>query len=322
MTTPDPNLIDYGGEITATSEATVISLGFDPVRDGAAHITTLFMSRNGSRRIVRAEAMEVSEASSTKPLSLTSPYQRWEGLRGVALHLAQPGQTPILWNAARHRRNAPKMRGMVGLYVPYGAATISSELSTTPVNPLLRCIELKETLATIAHGWDQGWMGRYMFSNHLRQQVTGRIVDGLLAYAWARIEYFIVGYNPASWETDILPIEQDVKLVCDTCEGDASLRSRQVARNLDLLAFQLRLNLGEVPKPLTTSVPWQPGIAIAKANLVGIDNINTRNEVSARWHDRNRQIVEDTILRYYDVNMQAEPEVTYGYATDHDHPRP
>ena len=163
-------------------------------------------------------------------------------------------------------------------------------------------------------------MGRYMFSDHLRQQVTGRIVDGLLAFAWARINYFTNGYNPASWEADILPIEQDVKLVCDICEGDASLRSRQVARNLDLLAFQLRLNAGEVPKLVTTSIPWQPGIAVAKANLAGITNINERNEVSARWHDRNRQIVEDNILRYYDVNMQLAPEVTYGYTTDHVHP--
>ena len=327
MTTPDPNLIDYGDEITATSEATITSLGFNLVRDGAAHITTLFMSRDGSRRIVRAEAMQAtnlthSPNSATRPLSLTSPYQRWEGLRGVALHLAQPGQTPILWHDASHSRTAPKMREMVGLYVPYGAVTRTTDLSVTPVNPLERCAELKETLATIANGWDQGWMGRYMFSNHLRQQVTGRIVDGLLAFAWARLEYFILGYNPLTFETDILPIEEDVKVVCDICEGDPSLRSRQVARNLDLLAFQLKLNLGEVPKPVTTSIPWQPGTPIVKANLVGIDNINTRNEVSARWHDRNRQVVEDTILRYYDVNMQAEPEVTYGYTTDHDHPRP
>ena len=319
--------IHYGDEITATSEATVTSLGFDIVNDYSAYITIVLMSRDGSRRIVRAEAMRVantilSPIHATNPLDFVSPSQRWEGVRGVALHLAQPGQTPILWHDANHRRTAPKMRAMVGLYVPYGAVTETTELSATPVNPLERCAELKETLATIAHGWDQGWMGRYMFSNHLRQQVTGRVVDGLLAFAWGRINYFINGYNPASWETDILPVEQDVKLICDICEGDPSLQSRQVARNLDLTAFQLRLNLGEVPKPLTTSVPWQPGIAIAKANLVGIDNINTRNEVSARWHDRNRQVVEDYILRYYDVDMQAEPEVTYGYTTDHVHPSP
>ena len=326
MTTLDPNLIHYGDTITATSEVTITSLGRDITKDYEAYITVVFMSRDGSRRIVRAEAMEVVNANlatsfATRPLTFDY-VQRWEGVRNTALHLAQPGQTPILWNGARHRRTAPKMREMVGLYVPYGAATKTSELSTTPVNPLLRCGELKETLAITAHGWDQGWMGRYMFSNHLRQQVTGRVVDGLLAYAWARINYFINGYNRLTFATDILLIERDVKLVCDICEGDTSLRSRQVARNLDLLAFQLRLNLGEVPKPITTSIPWQPGAPVAKANLDGITNVNERNEVSARWHDRNRQLVEDNILRYYDVDMQVAPEETYGYTTDHIHPSP
>ena len=327
MTTLDPNLIHYGDTITATSEVTIPSLGFDILKQIEAPITVIFISRDGSRRIVRAEALRVGNvdlipAFIPLPLSLVMPNQKWEGIRNIALHLAQPGQTPILWNDASHSRTAPKMREMVGLYVPYGAATKTSELSTTPVNPLFRCGELKETLATIAHGWDQGWMGRYMFSNHLRQQVTGRIVDGLLAYAWARINYFINGYNRLTFATDIVPIEQDVKLVCDICEGDISLRSRQVARNLDLLAFQLRLNLGEVPKPITTSIPWQPGAPVVKANLDGITNVNERNEVSARWHDRNRQLVEDNILRYYDVDMQVAPEETYGYTTDHIHPSP
>ena len=331
MTEPtpsNPNLITYGDLITAESETTLESLGtLDTAQTTKA--TLIVVSRDGSRRIVRAEGgIEIVNTIRypeylTKPLHTIEVLQRWEGIRAIAVALPELGQQVFLWNDASHRREAPKMREMVGLYLPYGTANKTTELSTVPVNPIPHAMEWREQLAIIAHGWDGTWHGRYVFSNHRRQQVTGRLVDGMLAHAEGLIDHMLMGANAAgntNWQALLPPIQTAVSALCDLCTGDTTTWARRIARSLDLAAFDARLRLGEIPTPVTLSVPWAPGTPITRAIIPSsVKDTNARLELAARWHDRNTQIVEERSLRYYDVDMQAIPEREYGPKETHTH---
>ena len=327
-TPPNPNLITYGDVVTPESEATLASL-LTPDATDDTNMTMLILSRDGSRRIVRAEGRFALANTVTYPFYLTTPLGegrlagRWENVLDTALTLPETGQLLILWHDASHRREAPKMREMVGLYVPYGKAIRSTELSTVPVNPIPQAMEWREQLATIAHGWDDTWHGRYVFSNHRRQQVTGRLVDGMLAHAEGLIDHMLMGANAegdANWQALLPPIQTAVSALCDLCAGDPTTWARRMARSLDLAAFDARLRLGEIPTPITSSSPWAPGTPITRAIIPSsVKDTNARLELAARWHDRNTQIVEERSLRYYDVDMQAIPEREYGPIETHTH---
>ena len=216
----------------------------------------------------------------------------------------------------------PMDRDMVGMYVPYGTANQTTRLSDYPVNPYERCQELREEIAAIAHGWDWTWHGRYVFSDHLRQQVTGRLVDGLLAESETKIAAYLAATtdpeNDTTWETRLATLEAEVKIVCDICTGDPAIWARRIARNVDLHAFRARLDAGEVPKPDTTTTPWTPGAAVRKLIIPSTVKITSeRIELAARWHDANRAIVESTVLGYYDLQLPVELE--YGYDIGHEH---
>ena len=327
MPEENTNLITFGDEIVATSEITWAGL-YRPERWHQVPATLVHVSRNGSRRVVRATEIHIVDPLklpdyATNPFSTHYPNQRWEGIRYLAANLPrQPGQKLLLWNQPFPPSRLPKDRDMVGMYVPYGVANQTTRLSDYPVNPYERCQELRDEIAAIAHGWDWTWHGRYVFSDHLRQQVTGRLVDGLLAESETKIAAYLAATtdpeNDTTWETRLATLEAEVKVVCDICTGDPAIWARRIARNVDLHAFRARLDAGEVPKPDTTTTPWTPGTAVRKLIIPSTVKITSeRIELAARWHDANRAIVESTILGYYDLTLPVELE--YGYEIGHEH---
>ena len=327
MPEENTNLITFGDEIVATSEITWAGLHKVEAR-GQVPATLVHVSRDGSRRIVRTLVIHIVDPINypdyaTNPFSSHYPNQRWEGIRYLAANLPrQPGQKVLLWNQPARLSKLPKDRDMVGMYVPYGTANQTTRLSDYPVNPYQRCRELRDEIAAIAHGWDWTWHGRYVFSDHLRQQVTGRLVDGLLAESESKIAAYLAATpdpeNDTTWETRLATLEAEVKIVCDICTGDPAIWARRIARNVDLHAFRARLDAGEVPKPDTTTTPWTPGTAVRKLIIPSTVKITSeRIELAARWHDANRAIVESTILGYYDLTLPVELE--YGYEIGHEH---
>ena len=327
MPEENTNLITFGDEIVATSEITWAGLHKVEAR-GQVPATLVHVSRDGSRRVVRTTEVHIVDPLNfpdyaTNPFSTHYPNQRWEGIRYLAANLPrQSGQKLLLWNQQTSGSRLPKDRDLVGMYVPYGAANQATPLSDYPVNPYERCQELREEIAAIAHGWDWTWHGRYVFSDHLRQQVTGRLVDGLLAESETKIAAYLAATtdpeNDTTWETRLATLEAEVKVVCDICTGDPAIWARRIARNVDLHAFRARLDAGEIPKPDTTTTPWTPGAAVRKLIIPSTVKITSeRIELAARWHDANRAIVESTILGYYDLTLPVELE--YGYEIGHEH---
>ena len=327
MPEENTNLITFGDEIVATSEITWAGL-HKVETAGGVPATLVHVSRDGSRRVVRTTEVHIVDTIkhpdyATNPFSTHFPYQRWEGIRYLAANLSrQAGQKVLLWNLPGRLIKLSKDRDMVGMYVPYGAAHQTTPLSYYPVNPYERCQELRDEIAVIAHGWDWTWHGRYVFSNHLRQQVTGRLVDGLLAESESKIAAYLAATtdpeNDTTWETRLATLEAEVKVVCDICTGDPAIWARRIARNVDLHAFRARLDAGEIPKPDTTTTPWTPGAAVRKLAIPSTVKITSeRIELAARWHDANRAIVESTILAYYDLTLPVELE--YGYEIGHEH---
>ena len=327
MPEENTNLITFGDEIVATSEITWAGLHKVEAR-GQVPATLVHVSRDGSRRVVRTTEVHIVDPLNfpdyaTNPFSTHYPNQRWEGIRYLASNLPrQPGQKLLLWNQPFPPSRLPQDRAMVGMYVPYGTANQTTPLSYYPVNPYERCQELRDEIAVIAHGWDWTWHGRYVFSDHLRQQVTGRLVDGLLAESESKIAAYLAATtdpeNDTTWETRLATLEAEVKVVCDICTGDPAIWARRIARNVDLHAFRARLDAGEIPKPDTTTTPWTPGAAVRKLIIPSTVKITSeRIELAARWHDANRAIVESTILGYYDLTLPVELE--YGYEIGHEH---
>ena len=327
MPEENTNLITFGEEIVATSEITWA--GLHRTNDFSSVLATLLhLSRDGSRRVVRTTELHIVDPIrapeyGTNPLSAHYPNQRWEGIVYLAVNFPRlAGQKVFLWNRPFAPSILPKDRDMVGMYVPYGVANQTTPLSYYPVNPYERCQELRDEIAAIAHGWDWTWHGRYVFSDHLRQQVTGRLVDGLLAESESKIAAYLAATtdpeNDTTWETRLATLEAEVKVVCDICTGDPAIWARRIARNVDLHAFRARLDAGEIPKPDTTTTPWTPGAAFRKLIIPSTVKITyERLELAARWHDANRAIVESTVLGYYDLQLPVELE--YGYDIGHEH---
>ena len=329
MPEENTNLITFGDELIATSEITWAGLHRD-YKDNFVVVTLVLVSRDGSRRIMRALEGSIIDPVeepdfATNPINAHYPHQRWEGIQYLAINFPrQAGQKLLLWNRPIRLNRLPKDRDMVGMYVPYGVSNQFTPLSSYPVNPYGRCRELREEIAGIAHGWDWTWHGQYVFSDHLRQQVTSQLVDGLLAYAEGQIADYLAATtdpeNDTTWKTRLTVLEAEVKVVCDICLGDPAIWARRIARNADLHAFRARLNAGEIPKPITTTNPWTPGTAVRKLAIPSTVTITSqRRELAARWHDANRAIVENTVLRYYDEDMQLPVEREYGYDIGHEH---
>ena len=191
-----------------------------------------------------------------------------------------------------------------------------------PVNAIPVTSKVRDAVSTIAAGWDVVWHSRYVFSDHLRQQVTSRVVDGLLADIERDIQALLTNSRPAEndyWKAKLPPIEAAAKAVCGICTGDPFLWARTLARNIDLDAFRLRLDQGEVPALDLTTKPWQPGATVASVTHPPNTDVNAKKELAARWHDSNRVTVENDLLRWYDEVLHDDPEPIQEPADDHFH---
>ena len=325
-----PTNITYGSEITADSVTTLDTLSPLHLSNVAWRtLSILVVSRDGSRRIMRVVETTLintvlypayaSKALSSNPLA---GLQRWEGCRLVATSLPlETGQKVILWNQGDHRRGAPKGKKMVGLYVPYiGSPT--EELSKIPVNHIPTVRSVRAELAAIAHGWDLFWHSRYIFKNHLRQQVVSRLVDGLLAYGWATIKASNTSVRPATsttWTTEIELAADLTRMAVGPITGDPAMWGRRLARNINLETFRNRLDKGHIPGVDTRATPqWGP-TAETLLSTTPKGNVNETKAAIAEWHEEHQSHMEDIILKYYDTEMQLPVEQSFGYDDSHEH---
>ena len=326
-TAPAP--ITYGDEITVDSISNFAALGsLNAMTQRWMTLSVLVVSRDGSRRIVRVGLATLINTVLFPAFATAALHshpggdgQRWEGVRKVALDMPKiDGQKVLLWNRGDHRRAAPKSRYMVGLYVPYGGSK-TAELSVVPVNhvPVVRSV--RADLADIASGWDTFWHGRYVFSNHLRQQVVSRLVDGIIAYSWAEMDRVVAASKPRQtdvWRTEAALTASLVKMAVGPITGDPALWARRLARNIDVNAFRIRLDKGQVPGVDTRANPWGP-TAETLISTTPTGDVNEKKVAIAEWHEANQRNTEDIVLKYHDSEMQLPYEEHDGYNDEHDH---
>ena len=324
---PTPTTISYGSAIETGSVATLESLGGNPSTKWQG-LALLIVSRDGSRRVLNVgKAVLVNTTLlpvfATKPLhsSPLNTFQRWEGCRLVALSMPREiGQQVLLWNQGAHSIVAPEGKRMVGLYVPY-TGTPTALLSTEPVNHIPLMHTLRSELASIAAGWDIFWHSRFVFANHVRQQVVSRLVDGILAYGWAEIAKVEAaaspGVNPA-WKMETALTADIVRMAIGPITGDPALWARRMARNIDVDAFRLRLDKGEIPGVDTRATPWGP-TAETLISTTPTGDVNEKKAAVAEWHETNQVNTEGKILPYHDDELQRPVEQSFGYESAHEH---
>ena len=318
--------ITYGDSITESSIATLASLGGFPSTPWL-DLSPLILSRDGSRRIIRVGPkitlinLVLYPALAISPVTSLGGVQRWEGCRLAALAVPrEPGQDVVLWNRGNHRMAAPKGRYMVGLYAPYRGLQ-NTELSKTPVNHIPAVRTVRADLARISAGWDVFWHSRFVFQNHLRQQVVSRLVDGILSYGWAEMARVSAAARPVqslTWETAVALSADLVRMAVGPITGDPALWARRLARNIDVDAFRIRLDKGEVPGVDTMATPWGPTAATLISTTPAGD-VNEKKVAVAEWHEAHQRNTEDVILKYHDSEMQRPFEEHDGYSDEHDH---
>ena len=326
MTDTAPAPINWGDEIEPDSVWDFEHLGYSPVKDFAS-VGLIILSRDGSRRIVRAVSAGVINPliipnRNYDPPRVGDSFQSWTGIKLYAEWVKDdPGQTVLMLQPPRGEGSFHYGQ-MPGMFMPNG--TIAGQTRPVPdaVNPIPRANTVRDTLATIAAGWDVTWHSRYVFSDHLRQQVTSRIVDGLLADIERDLQTLLAKVSPtrAYWEAKLLLIDAKLVAVCGLCTGDPYVWARVLARNLDLTAFRVRLDQGEIPAVNLATKPWQPALTVAAATFPPNTDVNAKKELAARWHDTNRAVVEDHLLAWFDEVLN-NPEPTYESADDHFHGR-
>ena len=141
---PAPALLAYGDEIVAGSVATIASLNLN-VTEPSVPFTVAIVSRDGSRRIIRAfKATLVNVVSypayAAKPITTDlSKLHRWEGLLHAILHLPidDARQKVLLWTyIVDHRGDHSttfEEKHAVGHYVPYtGSHGLLHQISQLP----------------------------------------------------------------------------------------------------------------------------------------------------------------------------------------------
>ena len=324
---PTPTPISYGSAITTDSVATLESLGGTPSTKYQP-LSLLIVSRDGSRRVLNVGQavlpnLMLFPTYATKPLhsGTLNDFQRWEGCRLVALSMPrETGQQVLLWNQGVFSKAFPDGKKMVGFYVPY-TGTPTSGLSAKPVNHVPLMHTLRSELASIAAGWDIFWHSRYVFANHVRQQVVSRLVDGLLTYGWAEIAKVETaarpGVNPA-WKMETTLTADIVRMAVGPITGDPALWARRMARNIDVEAFRLRLAKGEIPGVDTRATPWGP-TAETLIRTTPTGDVNEKNVAITEWHEAHQVHVEGEILPYHDDELQRPVEQSFGYEDRHEH---
>ena len=322
--TPAP--ISWGDEIKPDSVWDWAHLGYSPIKTHA-EFELVRLSRDGSRRIVQATYAGVARKKNYPEEAVVSTpddiFQSWEGIKIHAEWVKDnPAQTVLMvqWPVGEGRIHRSQMPGM---FMPNGVLLPQTRPVPDPVNPIPATSKLRDSLSSIAAGWDVVWHSRYIFADHLRQQVTGRLVDGLLASIEHDIKTLLTNARPLEntyWKAKLPALEAAVKVVCGVCTGDPYVWARALARNIDLDAFRLRLDQGQIPAVDMTTKPWQPGTNVAAMTFPPNTDVNAKKELVARWHDTNQGAVENDLLRWHD-EVFLDPEPQYDAADDHFHQR-
>ena len=320
--------ISWGDEIRPDSVWSFEHLGYSPIV-GYAVVTLLVLSRDGSRRIMRSPEAGVSNPA-VRPTDVhdeSTPedyFQGWAGIKLFAeLQKTDPGQKIMLLQHPAGEGHTPR-RNLPGLYFPYGVIAAQTRMVSEPVNPIGGARRVRDAISPIAAGWDVVWHSRYVFQDHLRQQVTGRLVDGLLANIERDLQALLTNSRPAensAWKAKLAAIEAEAQAVCGVCTGDPYVWARTLARNIAIDAFRLRFDQGEVPALNLAAKPWQPGASVAALTYPPNTDVNAKKELAARWHDSNQKLVEDHLLRWYDEVFLDDPELSLEPAEDHFHGR-
>ena len=318
--------ISWGDEIKPDSVWSWLHLGFGPLATHSEFILVR-LSRDGSRRIVQATTAGIPKVGHWLSHHVESPpddsFQPWEGLK---LHVEwvkdNPAQTVLMMPYPKGPGRI-SYQNMTGLFMPNGVIAPQTRPVTDPVNPIPATSKLRDSLSSIAAGWDVVWHSRYIFSHHLRQQVTGRLVDGLLGSIEHDIQTLLTNARPTAntdWKAKLLALETATKAVCGFCTGDPYVWARALARNIDIEAFRLRLDQGQIPAVNLTTKPWQPGTTVASITFPPNTDVNAKKELVARWHDTNKAMVENDLLSWHD-EVFLDPEPQYDAADDHFHQR-
>ena len=320
------SLINWGDEVRPDSVWSFTHLGFSPISK-YEHAVFITLSRDGSRRVMHSSVVAVinpdiapNEVHDESNPALT--YQGWAGMRLHAEYIkTDPGQITLMI-ALPAGAGLTASHRIPGKYLPHGAIGAQTRPVLEPVNPIPATSKLRDNISIVAAGWDVVWHSRYVFSDHLRQQVTSRIVDGLLANIERDIQKLLLNARPAEntyWKAKLTPIESAATAVCGICTGDPFLWARVLARNIDLDAFRLRLDQGQVPAINMTTKPWQPGDTVAAITYPKNTDVNAKKELAARWHDTNREVVENDLIRWHDEELHDNPEPVFEAANDHFH---
>ena len=320
--TPAP--ISWGDEIKPDSVWDWTHLGYSPVTTHTG-FELVRLSRDGSRRIVRATYAGIPAPGHWPSHSVVKDpdesFQLWEGIKIHAEWIKDDPAETVLMIQVPVGAGKINRGDMPGLFMPNGVIGAQTRPVPDPVNPIPATSELRDALSGIAAGWDVVWHSRYIFSNHLRQQVTGRLVDGLLASIERDIKTLLTNARPTEntyWKAKLPALEAATKVLCGVCTGDPYVWARALARNIDLDAFRLRLDQGQVPAVDMTSKPWQPGTTVVSITFPPNQDVNAKKELVARWHDTNRGAVENDLLRWHD-EVFLDPEATYSATDDHFH---
>ena len=322
VNTPAP--ISWGDEIKPDSVWDWTHLGYSPITTHA-NFELVRLSRDGSRRIIRATYAGIPAAGHFPSHAVVSTpddaFQLWEGLKIHAEWVkADPAETVLMLQLPMGEGRIARTK-MPGMFMPNGVIEGQTRPVPDPVNPIPATSKLRDSLSSIAAGWDVVWHSRYIFADHLRQQVTGRLVDGLLASIEHDIKALLTNARPTEntyWKAKLPALEAAVKVMCGVCTGDPYVWARALARNIDLDAFRWRLDQGQIPAVDMTTKPWQPGTNVAAITFPPNTDVNAKKELVARWHDTNQGAVENDLLRWHD-EVFLDPEVSYTPTDDHFH---
>ena len=316
--------ISWGDEIKPDSVWDWSHLGYDPTR-GSANLALAILSRDGSRRIVRGTHAGVYRKSHYPDYAVVQapnhPSQSWEGVKLHVEWVKDNSAQTVLMLEIPQGAGAIGVHKMPGMFMPNGVIGAQTRPVPNPVNPIPATSKIRDDISAVAAGWDVVWHSRYVFSDHLRQQVTGRLMDGLLADIERATQALLTNARPTEntyWKAKLRPIKAAAKAVCGLCAGDPYVWARILARNIDLDAFRLRLDKGQIPSVNMATKPWQPGTTVAATTFPANTDVNAKKELVARWHDTNQATVESDLLRWYD-EVLLDPEATYIAREDHFH---
>ena len=319
--------ITYGDPITESSIATYPSLGGFPSTRWI-DMSPLILSRDGSRRIVKvgpnADVYQHHPVPGIRDQA-ADLWGRYPAVGGVPPGGADDSQGAGAGVGALESRESQNGRpegsvhgrtlcALPRQYPDYRAIQDAGQPHPSRPGGSCRACE------------DLRWVGRVLAQplrvpNHLRQQVVSRLVDGILLYGWAEMSRVALAARPAqsdAWKGETTLSADLVRMAVGPLIGDPALWARVLARNIDVDAFRIRLDAGQVPGVDTRATPWGP-TAETLISTTPTGDVNEKKVAVAEWHEAHQRNTEDVILKYHDSEMQRPIEEHDGYEDEHEH---